>query len=631
MSAKKIIAGTSLALIAAAGWFGYQRLTEDNNETQYVTAAVEKGTLIISLSGSGQVSASNQIDIKPKVSGDVVFIGTKNGKEVKAGTLIAQLNAKDAQKAVRDAEANLESAKLSLEKLKKPADALSMLQAENSLTQAKDNLTKLKLSQETTYQKALESKQKAGDDLKKAHEDGFNMISNAFLNSPEVMMGFENMFFDEGGFAPYYLTTKNIEAYLNQVGSDNRDKAIRYRDDVYAAYNKARPAYTKNFDNYKAASRASDTQTVESLISETYETMKLIADAVKTANNYIDFVQDDMERSNRIIPSLITAHQSKIDSYTGTTNNHLLSLLSIQTTIRTSKETILNSNRDIKEMNQNHPIELSAAEQTIREREGSLAKLKAGADALDIQSSELTLKQRENALSDAKEKLADYFIRTPFDGVIVKFDTKKGDSVSSATVLTTLITRQKIAEVSLNEVDAAKVKTGQKATLTFDAIPDLSITGEVMEVDAVGTVSQGVVTYNVKIAFDVQDQDEQDEKVKPGMSVSAAIITDVRQDVLLVSNSAIKQRGDISYVQIADKTAVKSNRAAGASIPASSLRAQQVQVGLSNDTMTEIIEGLEEGDIVITQTITPNSNQNQSQQSAGFRGSPMPEMMRIMR
>ena len=90
----------------------------------------------------------------------------------------------------------------------------------------------------------------------------------------------------------------------------------------------------------------------------------------------------------------------------------------------------------------------------------------------------------------------------------------------------------------------AKVKVGQKVTLTFDAIEDLSITGEVAEIDTLGTVSQGVVNYAVKIVFDTQD-----ERVKSGMSVSAAIITDVKQDVLLVPNAAVKSN-DEQYVEV---------------------------------------------------------------------------------
>ena len=94
-----------------------------------------------------------------------------------------------------------------------------------------------------------------------------------------------------------------------------------------------------------------------------------------------------------------------------------------------------------------------------------------------------------------------------------------------------------------------------------------------MEIDTIGTVSQGVVTYNVKIGFDTQD-----ERVKPGMSVSTDIITDVRQDVLMVPNSAIKSS---SYVEaLANGQPVR----------------EPVEIGLSNNTMTEIISGLNEGD-----------------------------------
>ena len=607
----KIISGIVILAGILGGYFSYTKIFNNNEAVRYATARVQKGALIVSISGSGQVSVSNQVDIKPKVSGSVVYVGVQNGQEVKAGSLIAQLDARDAQKAARDAEANLESAKLSFEKLKKPADALSILQAENSLTQAKDNLTKLKLSQEITYQKTLESKQKAEDDLKKSYEDGFNSAANAFLDLPAIMTGLNDIFFNEGDFQKSQL---NIDWYLNQVSTDNQAKAARYRDDARLTYNTSRTAYTKNLDNYKAASRTSDTKTIDSLITETYETAKIIAGAVKTSNNYIDFVEDDMEQRDQTVPSLMRTHQTNLDSYTKTTNGHLSALLSIQTTIRTSKETITNSERDIKEIDQNHPIELSSAEAAIKEKEESFAKLKAGPDELDIQSSELAVKQKENALLDAKEKLADYFVRAPFDGVISKADVKKGDSVSSATVLATVITRQKLAEISLNEVDAAKIKVGQKATFTFDAIPELTITGQVAEIDAVGAVSQGVVTYNVKIAFDTQD-----ERVKSAMSVSAAIVIAAKPNVLLVSNSAVKSQGGVNYVEIVDgddRSITLAANATGA-ILKNNPRRQPVEIGTASDEFTEITNGLNEGDVIVTRTIQPTAQTAQTQQQSG--------------
>ena len=72
-----------------------------------------------------------------------------------------------------------------------------------------------------------------------------------------------------------------------------------------------------------------------------------------------------------------------------------------------------------------------------------------------------------------------------------------------------------VAEVTLNEVDAAKVTVGQAATLTFDAISGLSLAGKVVEIDPVGTVSQGVVNYNVQVSFN-----DTTNQVKPGMSTS---------------------------------------------------------------------------------------------------------------
>jgi len=250
------------------------------------------------------------------------------------------------------------------------------------------------------------------------------------------------------------------------------------------------------------------------------------------------------------------------------------------------------------------------------ESEASLAKIEGGADTLDIQSSELVLEQRRNALLDAKEKLADYFIYAPFAGTIAKLNTKKSDAVTSGTLVATLITKQKIAEISLNEVDVSKIKVGQKATLTFDAVSGLGIAGSVAEVDTVGTVSQGVVTYNVKIGFDTQD-----DRIKPGMSVSAAIITDIKQDVLIVPQSSVKSQGDTYYVEMFASPLVSSGDTQGTT---SSVLPQQriVEVGISNDMSYEIVSGLKEGDQIVSRIITATTKTQSTIQTPSLFGSP---------
>jgi HlyD family secretion protein len=572
---RKIFVLGSIVVFIAVGYYGYNYFFSDKGAIRYVAATVGKGTLIVSVTGSGQVSAYNQIDVKPKVSGDIVYVGVKNGQEVKAGTLLVQLDASDAQKAVRDAETNLEAAKISLEKLKKPADQLSILQAENALSQAK------------------ESKQNAEDNLKKAYEDGFNVVSNAFLDLPDIMTKLYDILFGnsfEGSQVNIYYYADAVKIY--------DEKANQYRDDAYNAYQAARKAYDKNFDDYKTATRYSDTTQLEALIDESYDTVKAISESIKSANNLIQFYKDKLtERGLKPSPKADIA-LSDLNGYTGKTNTHLLNLLNIKNTINNSRDALASSNR------------------SIAEKTEALAKLKAGADELDIRAQELAVKQRENALLDAQEKLSNYFIRAPFDGVIAKINAKRGDSVSAGTVVATLITKQRLAEISLNEVDVSKIKLGQKATLTFDAVEGLSISGEVVEIDSVGTVSQGVVTYTVKISFDTQD-----ERVKPGMSVTAAIIVEAKPDVLLVPNSAIKSQGDTNYVEMPDESEVDTALAnSGGVILKKPLRRQLIEIGAANDEFTEVISGLSPGDAVITRTIQPNQTQTQTLSAqSGFR------------
>lgn len=543
-------------------------------EQKYVLAAARKDTLISSISGTGQVAVSDEVSIKAKVSGEVISVPVKLGQGVKVGALIAQLDTGDARQSLRDAQDSLETAQLSLEKLQKPANELSLLQGENSLIQAK------------------ESKQDAEDNLAKAYDDGFNDVANAFLELPSTITGLQDIILGNSLKSGQW----NIDYYADAVRIYD-GAAIEYRDGTYEAYNQARKAYDKNFADYKGASRYSDKATIESLINETYDTTKSIAESVKSTINLIQFYEDYLTQNNLSLPAGSSAHLTDLNTYTSKTNSQLSSLLAAKQSIANYKQAIINADR------------------TIAEKTASLADLKAGADELDLRTQELAVQQKRNAVLTAQEKLADYSIRAPFDGVISSLDAKKGDSLSSGGAVATIITKKQIVEISLNEVDVAKVKVGQKATLTLDAIEGLTLTGEVAQIDITGTASQGVVSYNVRIGIDTQD-----DRVKPGMSVSASIVTDIKSDVLVVPSSAIKTQGGQSYVQVVEQSAVIQT-ASGTSqqVSLSSVPARQIVVaGSFNDSYTEIISGLNEGDLIVSQTVSSAStgNTNSSNMSA---------------
>ncbi len=550
----------AVVLVLALGYGGYKYFFSGNPAPQYVSSQIQKGTIVASVSGTGQVSNSSQIDIKSKVSGDVVYIGARNGQEAGSGQLLLQLDDVDAQKALRDARTNLDSAKLALEKLKEPPDAYSLLQAENAVAQAKD------------------SRKSAQDNLQSAYEDRFNSVANTFVDLPPMMSGLQDILFStalSGGLQ------QNVDYYSSAVQSYD-SAVLTLRDDVRDKYNLSRQAYDKNFSDYKLISRFSDQTTIAGITNETYQTSKLIADALKGAANLIQFYQDKLTEHNLKINPASNTQLASLNAFVGQINSHLSSLLSIQNSIQSYSDAV------------------TAAERSISEKQAALDKLKAGPDVLDIQSAELTVKQRENALLDAKKNLDDYYIRAPFEGIVAKINFDKAETVAAGASAATFIVKRQIAEISLNEVDAAKIKIGQKTTLTFDAVPDLTLTGKVTEVDTIGTVSQGVVSYNVKIALDAQN-----DKIKPAMSVSASIITEVKQDILLAPNAAVKFDSAGNYVEVLVNGAPQK---------------KNVKTGISNDKETEIISGVNEGDAVITQTIASNSQSAQSsQQSSIFR------------
>ena len=529
----KVVAFATVIVFCAVIYFGYTYFFGSAVETRYLTAQAQNGTLIVSISGSGQVSALSQVDIKSKASGDVIYVGVKNGQEVWAEMLIAQLDARDGQKSVRDAQANLESAQISFEKLKQ-----------------------------------------SSADLAKITEDAFNDVSNAFLDLPIIISDAEVIIL---GSTINLSNQSNAGFYKDFVSVNDMANRDRIGIVITAAQNDyadARAKYDEVFLLYKDTNRYADSPTVTNLLNKTTEFNKSLAQVLKSEKNILDFIDDYASSNSKSVPSLVNSYQTTLRTDIGKINGFISTLIDTQNAFK------------------NAP--------------------------LDIRSQELTLKQRENALLDAKEKLADYFIRAPFGGVIAQLQLEKGDSVSPSTILGALITKQKLAEISLNEVDVAKIKVGQKATLTFDAIPDLFITGEVAEIDSVGTVSQGVVTYAIKIGFDTQD-----DRVKTAMSVSAAIVTETKPNVLLIPNSAVKSQGEMSYVEIVEGEDQSSALAANVSgtILKNSPRRQSVEIGTANDESTEILSGLKEGDLVVSRTIQSNTIQStqRQQQSGGFR------------
>ena len=237
-------------------------------------------------------------------------------------------------------------------------------------------------------------------------------------------------------------------------------------------------------------------------------------------------------------------------------------------------------------------------------------------DKWSRQLQEIAVAQGRLSVADASEKLSDYTIRAPFDGIVTGLDIAAGDSLSNETVIASVITESMQVNITLNEVDAAKVAIGSSATLTLDALPGVVLTGKVTKIDTIGTVSQNVVSYGAEISLD-----KQSDRLKPGMSVTAEIVVAERQNVLLVPNEAITTEGGVTTVTVMSNSSHRTE--ATAERPKEK---RVITTAVVGETQTEVVSGLVEGEQIVT-SLSSQTNRSNSEQNRNSS----PSLMNLLR
>lgn len=136
-------------------------------------------------------------------------------------------------------------------------------------------------------------------------------------------------------------------------------------------------------------------------------------------------------------------------------------------------------------------------------------------------------------------------------------------------------------EFSVDETDIGALSIGQEAKVTISALGDDAYDAKVTDIDTVGTSSDGVTTYTATLTLDKQ------KGMLDGMSVSATIIIEGKDDALLVPVDAVNKTSSTAFVYTSYD---ESTGELGDMV--------EVVCGLSNDDYTEISSGLSEGDTV---------------------------------
>jgi len=179
-------------------------------------------------------------------------------------------------------------------------------------------------------------------------------------------------------------------------------------------------------------------------------------------------------------------------------------------------------------------------------------------------------------------------ITAPANGTVTSLMFTKGMNIGSLDMGTSE-SNQKVAmiktegtpiiSINLSEIDVFQVELGQKADIVLDSIADETFTGKVVGVDRIGANASGVTQYPAIIQLDSSAP-----QILPNMAVTASIIIDVRNSVLLVPSTAVIEQGGQTLVRVLKNKDQQM-------VP--------VEVGLISEIQSEIISGLEEGETVI--------------------------------
>ncbi|MFA6184627.1 MAG: efflux RND transporter periplasmic adaptor subunit [Candidatus Shapirobacteria bacterium] len=153
------------------------------------------------------------------------------------------------------------------------------------------------------------------------------------------------------------------------------------------------------------------------------------------------------------------------------------------------------------------------------------------------------------------------------------------------------------ATLSLSESDIPKIKSGQKVTLTMDAFEGKTFTGTVLSINVSGSTSSGVTTYPVVVLIDDTDQ-----QIYTNMAVSATIIINSKADILIIPSTAIDTATDgTTTVRIMKNNVISTIN---------------ITIGETNDSETEVTSGLNEGETIISSSISNDSKSNNNNTSA---------------
>jgi HlyD family secretion protein len=240
----------------------------------------------------------------------------------------------------------------------------------------------------------------------------------------------------------------------------------------------------------------------------------------------------------------------------------------------------------------------------------------------NLHQAEANVKIKQGALDKAKADLDHCTITSPIDGVVISRSVDVGQTVAASLqapiifMIANDLTKMQI-DSNVAEADVGVIAIDQNVDFTVDAFPTQTFHGKVTQVRNAPITVQNVVTYDTVIGVSNPDL-----KLKPGMTANVSILIAHRDNVLQIKNAALRYRPADATPTEARSTSASSPSGARSSggrerrsgertvyvLSGGRPKPMQIKTGISDGISTEVLEGLKEGDRVVTVELTSTAS-----------------------
>lgn len=515
----KIVIGIILVIILLI--FGF--IIFKKEESPYEWTEVMRGNVIEEVSATGEVELAEEVDLRFKTSGIVERINVKVGDRVNKGAYLIQLSSGEVQSQFLQAQASYNQAKAKLDQLLAGATTEEIRVTEQVLENARIALEDAEIE--------------ADNDLQQDYNSALVDLVNASSKCNKALADLRDM---ERIY--FYRSTS-----LDNTFREKRSSARAAFEDADELVDKALedPTY-ENIDTALIELNSAAGKVIDAL------------DYTKTAMSDPSIRED-----------VAAADRTTIDTDITNTN--------------TVYSNINDAQADIANQKIANQTDINTAEATYNKAKADLEELEAPPRPVDIAIYQADVEKYRANMSEFNQKLRDASIVAPFSGVVAKIDTRIGEVVSANDkVVASLISPGNFQiRADIPEADIRKVGLNNPVEITLDAFPEEIWQAQVVEIEPVETVIEGVVYYRIKILFE-----EAGEKVRSGMTADVTIETGRKKDVLYVPQRSIVFKNNVKFVRV---------------LKGDGFEEIEVETGLKgNEGQVEIISGLEEGQEVVT-------------------------------